>query len=129
MDLRGLLMVGEFVSVEAGRYGAQHPSKPNEVVPGMYRINLGIGAGWDGTPLTRTVTYFAVDMETGEKTRFAQALEALDLAEGELIAVAVKPLPPRPGSTFINLDPVRVERVSASVATSSKRREPLRAAN
>lgn len=102
MDLNGLYLIGTLEGVEQVRYGAQH-EKAGEPVPGFYRATVAIGVAWDGSSMTRQLSFNATDRESGEPTKVAKQLEAI--GDGTRVAVAVSTKLPRPGGKYVELDP------------------------
>jgi len=102
MTLSGLVLIGTLQGVEQVRYGASH-EKAGEPVPGFYRATVAIGEAWDGSSMLRQLSFNATEHETGEATRFAEAIEKVP--DGTRVAIGVSTRLPRAGRKYVELDP------------------------
>jgi hypothetical protein len=125
--VEGLCLVGTFGGVRGVSYGAAHPSKAGQPVPGMYDVIVNV-TNAAGEVYERRASFFRNDKDSGEPTRVAQELDS-GITVGEPLMVVVKTRSHK-DSDFVNLDAVRVVAVAApdQAGESEGRRRPLRAA-
>jgi len=114
--VQGLVVVGRFRGVEQKSYGKNHP-KAGESIPGMFELTIGTDrlGGGEGEFLHR-LSFFWEEFDGG-LSPFARQLEAFEVADGDVVAVNVRPRTQQ-GSQYVNLDPVRITRVDRSDGTT-----------
>lgn len=64
-ELNGTFLAGKFKRVEEVKYGANHATKPNQPVPGMFRIVIGVGPEHR---FEQTASFNRQDLATYEET-------------------------------------------------------------
>lgn len=110
----GLQLVGRYVALEEVCYSANgsKPELAGQAVPGLYRLRIACTLA-NGEQFERSLTVNQHDFE-GDVTPFWTALERFEVAEGDAVAIAVKP---RLGkNNRVELEPRRIEVVSEQKA-------------
>lgn len=64
-DMNGVFLCGRFKRVEQVRHGPNHVSKPNQPVPGMFKIVVGVGPDYR---FEQTASFNQQDLATFEES-------------------------------------------------------------
>ena len=65
LQMDGIVLCGSFKRLEQVKYGASHPKRPNEPVPGMFKIVVGVGPGLS---FEQTASFNRMDLATHEES-------------------------------------------------------------
>ena len=65
LAMDGIFLCGAFKRLEQVKHGANHPKKPNEPVPGMFKIVVGVGPGLS---FEQTASFNRIDLATHEES-------------------------------------------------------------
>lgn len=65
LEMNGIFLCGSFKRLEQVKYGARHPQKPGEPVPGMFKIVVGVGPGLS---FEQTASFNRMDLATHEES-------------------------------------------------------------
>jgi hypothetical protein len=64
-DMDGIFLCGSFKRLEQVKHGVNHPKKPNEPVPGMFKIVVGVGPGLS---FEQSASFNRMDLATHEES-------------------------------------------------------------
>jgi hypothetical protein len=64
-EMNGIFLCGLFKRLEEVKHGPNHPKKPNEPVPGMFKIVIGVGPGLS---FEQTASFNRMDLATHEES-------------------------------------------------------------
>ncbi len=85
-DMNGIFLGGEFKRLEQVMHGASHPKKPNQPVPGMFKIVVGVGPGLS---FEQTASFNRMDLATHEESVVSRIVgDGSDLV-GRLVYVRI----------------------------------------
>ena len=109
IPFNGVCVVGKYGGNEAVRHRADHPTKPDEPVPGMFRLLVAVSEHEGDWPVA--CGYFVTDRFTHEPTKAGAAVAELGLTPGERIVCRVAA---RSSGSYVNYDLLQVARLGSS---------------
>jgi len=86
LEMNGIFLCGSFKRVEQVKYGANHAKKPNEPVPGMMKIVIGVGPGMS---FEQTASFNRMDLATHEESVVSQVVGDGSRLEGRRIYLRI----------------------------------------
>lgn len=69
--LDGIFLCGQFKRIQQVTFGPNHPKKPNESVPGMFKLVLGVGPE---SRFEQTASFNQMDLATHEESVVSRAV-------------------------------------------------------
>jgi hypothetical protein len=85
-ELDGIFLCGEFKRLEQVKYGASHAKKPNEAVPGMFKIVVGVGPGLS---FEQTASFNRMDLATHEESVVSRVVGDGSELVGRLVYIRI----------------------------------------
>lgn len=86
LKMNGIFLCGSFKRIEQVKYGAGHAKKPNEPVPGMFKIVVGVGPGLS---FEQTASFNRMDLATHEESVVSQVVGDGSQMLGRLVYVRI----------------------------------------
>lgn len=107
IPFNGVCVIGRYLGTEPVRHRADHPTKPGEPVPGMFRLSVAVSDFEGDWPVS--CGYFLTDRISHEPTRAGTDVARLDLSPGDRIACRVAA---RVNGSYVNFDLLEVTRLA-----------------
>ncbi len=85
-EMDGIFLCGAFKRLEQVKYGANHPKKPSEPVPGMFKIVVGVGPGLS---FEQTASFNRMDLATHEESVVSRVVGDGSELVGRLVYVRI----------------------------------------
>ena len=86
LQMDGIVLCGAFKRLEQVKYGASHPKRPNEPVPGMFKIVVGVGPGLS---FEQTASFNRMDLATHEESVVSRVVGDGSQIVGRLVYVRI----------------------------------------
>jgi hypothetical protein len=86
LEMNGIFLCGSFKRLEQVKYGGNHPKKPNEPVPGMLKIVVGVGPDMS---FEQTASFNRMDLATHEESVVSRVVGDGSELVGRLVYVRI----------------------------------------
>lgn len=102
-ELNGILMFGEFKRVEQVMHGANHATKPNQPVPGMQKVVIGVGPDYR---FEQMASFNRQDLATFEESLVSKIVGDGSGLVGKKVAVRIAVRANKQG--YVNMEALNV---------------------
>lgn len=103
MGMDGIFLCGSFKRLEQVKYGASHPKKPSEPVPGMLKIVVGVGPGLS---FEQSASFNRMDLATHEESVVSRVVGDGSELVGRLVYIRIAVRGNKQG--FANLEALNI---------------------
>jgi len=86
MQMDGIFLCGSFKRLEQVKYGASHAKRPNEPVPGMFKIVVGVGPGLS---FEQSASFNRMDLATHEESVVSRVVGDGSELVGRLVYIRI----------------------------------------